>query len=132
VEVISADIVGGRIRDGIHFVLPVNMELRRSPFRVYGSIGYFTRGSAFSGGAIEWRTPARMLLVGAITQSYSVKKAPVLDELSIGRQRVDVMATAALHLVKRSAVYVSVARSLSSFDDGGTKLARIAGLAVGF
>jgi hypothetical protein len=74
----------------------------------------------------------RLLLVGAVTQSYSVKKDSLLDELSIGRQRVDVMGTAALHLVKRSAAYISIGRSLSRFDQGGTKLSRVAGFAVGF
>lgn len=128
VEVLSADVPGSRV----HFVLPVNLEIRRAPFRVYGSAGYFTRGSVFSGSAIEWRTPKRVLLIGAITQSYSVKGDSALDELAIGRHRVDVTVTAASRLVKRAAVFVSFARSLSSVNEGGTKLARVAGVAFGF
>ena len=128
VEMLSADVPGDRI----HFILPVNMEFRRAPFRVYGSVGYFTRGSAFSGAAIEWRTPFRVVLTGAATQSYSVKKDPLLDELSVSRQRVDVNGTAVLRLIKRSAVYVTIGRTVHGLNEGGTKLARVAGLAIGF
>jgi hypothetical protein len=50
VEILNADSVDGRV----HFALPVSVELRRFPFRVYGSGGYFTRGALFGGGAVEW------------------------------------------------------------------------------
>jgi hypothetical protein len=127
-EVLSADVPGSRV----HLVLPVNLEFRRSPYRVYGSAGYFTRGSVFSGSAIEWRSPKRILLIGAITQSYSVKRDRALDELSVGRHRVDAMVTAVSPVWNRTAVYVSLGRSLSSVNDGGTKLARVAGITFGF
>ena len=45
-EVLSAGATDGRV----HFAIPVALELRRQPFRVYGSAGYFTRGAVFSGG----------------------------------------------------------------------------------
>ena len=127
-EVVSADVPGSRV----HFVLPVNLELRRSSYRVYGSTGYFTRGSVFSGGAIEWRAPKRILLVGAITQSYSVKRDHALDELAVGRHRVDAMVTAVSRVGNRTALYVSLGRSLSSVNEGGTKLATVSGISFGF
>ena len=74
VEVLSAGNPDGRV----HFALPVNVELRRQPFRIYGSAGYFTRGSVFAGGALEW-TGTRMILTGSLTQSYSIKEDLMLD-----------------------------------------------------
>jgi hypothetical protein len=58
VEVLSAGATGGRV----HFALPVSVEVRRQPYRVYGSAGYFTRGSVFTGGAIEWTSSSRLTL----------------------------------------------------------------------
>ena len=64
VEVLSAGTVGGRV----HFVVQVNVEIRRAPFRWYASAGYFSRGAFFSGGAVEWATPHRLTLTGSLTQ----------------------------------------------------------------
>ena len=69
VEVLSAGAPDGRV----HFALPVNVEVRRLPFRVYGSAGYFTRGSVFAGGALEWTSSSRITFTGALTQSYSTR-----------------------------------------------------------
>ena len=57
-EVLSAGNPDGRV----HFAVPVSVELRRQPFRVYGSAGLFTRGSFFSGAALEWSAPRGMVL----------------------------------------------------------------------
>ena len=128
VEVLSPGVPDGRV----HFAVPVSMELRRSPFRIYGSAGYFTRGSVFTGGALEWTTPAWLVLTGMLTQSYSVKDDPVLDGLLVGRQQVDVMGSAAYPLGTRAAAYASVGRSLRSPYNGGTRLALSGGVSFRF
>ena len=93
-EVLSSGNPDGRI----HFAVPVSVELRRQPFRIYGSAGLFTRGSFFSGAALEWSSPAGMVMTGSLTQSYSLKEDAVLDSLGIGRQRMDVSLGAAFPL----------------------------------
>lgn len=128
VEILSADVPGDRI----HFAIPISAEIRRAPMRLYGSVGYFTRGALFSGGALEWRVARRLILTGAVTQSYSAKHDRGLDQLSVGRQRVDAAATVVCPVANRTAVYASVGRSLSSFAEGGTKLALVGGVAMGF
>lgn len=128
VEVLSPGAPGRRV----HFAIPVSMELRRTPFRVYGSAGYFTRGSVFTGGALEWTTPSRLVVTSVLTQSYSVKQNPVLDGQAVGRQRVDVMASAAYTLGTVAAVYGSLGHSLSSPQDGGTSLALTGGVSFRF
>jgi len=67
IEVLSADVGDRRV----HFAVPVSVELRRLPFRVYGSAGYFTRGAFFGGGVLEWTSPSGVSLSGAVTQSFS-------------------------------------------------------------
>jgi hypothetical protein len=126
VEVLSAGNA-----DRVHFALPVSMELRRQPFRVYGSAGYFTRGSVFSGAALEW-TGSRIILTGSLTQSYSIKEDLVLDSMSVSRQHMDVSSSVAVPLTSRAAAFVSVGRSLSKPEEGGTSLALSGGLSIRF
>jgi hypothetical protein len=127
-EVLSADGGDGRV----HFAFPVALELRRQPFRVYGSAGYFTRGAVFSGGAVEWVGPRQWIVSGILTQSRSLKSDATLDSLAVSRQRADVMASLA-HAIGGSATgYVSVGRSLSSLAEGGTSLAINGGVSVRF
>ena len=128
VEVLSAGAPGGRL----HFAVPVSVEVRRLPFRVYGSAGYFTRGSFFTGGAIEWTTPHGLMVTGTVTQSHSMKEDAVLDGLAIGRQRVDITAGMAYPVTSTAAVFMSVGRSLSSLDEGGTSLALSGGASFSF
>jgi len=127
-EVLSAGAPDGRV----HFAFPVALELRRQPFRIYGSAGYFTRGAVFSGAAVEWAGPRQWMVSGILTQSRSIKSDATLDILAVSRQRADVMASLA-HAIGGSATgYVSVGRSLSSLAEGGTSLALNGGVSVRF
>lgn len=117
--------------DRVHFALPVSVELRRQPFRVYGSAGYFTRGSVFSGGALEW-TGTRLIVTGSLSQSYSIKEDLALDSMSVSRQHLSVSGSAAVPLTSRAAGFVSVGRSLSSPEQGGTSLALTGGMSIRF
>lgn len=127
-EVLSGDSPDGRV----HFAFPIALELRRQPFRVYGSAGYFTRGAVFSGGAIEWVGPRQWIVSGILTQSRSMKSDATLDSLAVSRQRADVMASLA-HAIGGSATgYISVGRSLSSLAEGGTSLALNGGISLRF
>jgi hypothetical protein len=128
VELLSAGSPDGRV----HFAIPVSMELRRLPFRVYGSAGFFTRGSFFSGAALEWSSPGGMVLSGALTQSYSLKDDAVLDSMGIGRQRMDVSLGVAHQLGTNAAAFVNVGRSLTSVEEGGTSLALSGGISFRF
>lgn len=127
-EVLSSDGGDGRT----HFAFPIAVELRRQPFRVYGSAGYFTRGAVFSGAALEWVGPRQWIVSGILTQSRSIKADATLDSLAVSRQRADVMASLA-HAIGGSATgYFSVGRSLSSLAEGGTSLALNGGISIRF
>jgi hypothetical protein len=127
-EVLSSGNPDGRI----HFAVPVSVELRRQPFRMYGSAGWFSRGSFFSGAALEWSSRSGMALTGALTQSYSLRDDAVLDSMSIGRQRMDVSLGVAYPLGTMAATFVNVGRSLTSMEEGGTSLALSGGISLSF
>jgi hypothetical protein len=127
VEVLSEGATDGRV----HFALPLSVELRRLPFRVYGSAGYFTRGAVFGGGAVEWTASNGLSFSGSLVQSYSMKTPdPVLGAL--GRSHADVSVGAAAPLGHSASVYGSVGRSLTSVDAGGASLAITGGVALRF
>jgi hypothetical protein len=128
VEVLSSGAPDGRV----HFAVPVNVELRRLPFRVYASAGYFTRGSVFTGGAFEWTSPSRLTFTGALTRSYSIRSDAALDALGISARRSDLTGSVALPIGQIAAGYVSVGRSLTRLEEGGTSLSLAGGLAVRF
>ncbi len=128
IEVLSAGAADGRV----HVGLPVSVELRRQPFRVYGSAGYFSRGSVFTGGAIERTMSSGTVLTGAFVQSYSLKDDAVLDTQGIGKNRVDVMAGVGHPVGRIASVYASVGRTLTSIDEGGTIVSFGAGMSFRF
>ena len=125
VEVLSAGAIDGRV----HFALPVSVELRRLPFRIYGSAGYFTRGSIFGGTALEWTTDSGLSLTGTVMQSYSVKTP---TDVGAARQHADIGIGAAIPVGQRLSVFGSLGRSLTSVDAGGASLAATGGLAMRF
>lgn len=128
VEVLSPGAIGGRV----HFALPVNVEIRRLPFRVYGSGGYFTRGSVFGGGALEWTSPSRLTFTGSLSQSYSIRSDAALDALGIGARRADVTGSVAVPIGQVAVGYASVGRSLTRLEEGGTSLSLAGGVAFRF
>jgi hypothetical protein len=128
IEVLSAGAPDGRV----HFALPVSFELRRQPYRVYGSAGYFTRGSLFSGAAIEWAMASGFVVTGALTQSYSTKDDPLSDQLGVSKQRMDLNVGVGYPIAEVAAASVSVGRSLTSIDQGGTSLGISGGVSIRF
>jgi hypothetical protein len=127
-EVLSSGAPDGRL----HFAVPVNFEVRRAPYRMYGSAGYFSRGSVFTGAAFEWAMPSGFMLTSALTQSYSTKDDPLSDQLGVGKQRMDVTAGVAYPLADIAAAYVSLGRSLTSLEEGGTSLSIAGGISFRF
>jgi hypothetical protein len=130
VEILGSDygLPGGRV----HFAIPVSVEVRRAPYRVYASGGYFTRGSVFSGAALEWTASSGTVFTGNITQSYSTKQDPTLDALGIARTRADVSGSVAHPFTSTLVVFGTVGRSLTSIEQGGTKLAVSGGVSLRF
>ena len=126
-EVLSSGASDGRI----HFAIPVNIEIRRAPYRVYGSMGYFTRGSIFSGAALEWAT-SHVIVTGSLTQSYSTPDDEQLAALGVSRQRIDVSGSVAYPVTSRAVVYGSLGRSLTSIAQGGTRIAVSGGVSLRF
>src|SRR5688572_1573072 len=68
-EILSAGFAEG---SRAHWAVPVSVELRAHPVRLYGSTGYFSRGAFFAGGAFEWTMPTSTSLTASLVHSASV------------------------------------------------------------
>lgn len=132
VKILGSGSVGRRV----HWAIPVSAEVRGGPVRVYGLAGYFSRGAVFTGGALEVTAPGGTLFTGmtftaTLTQSLSTSGVSAAS-LGQGRNRVDAMVAVAHPLTGAMAGYVSIGRSLTSIDEGGTTLALTGGITVAF
>jgi hypothetical protein len=127
-EMLSAGGEGGRF----HYAIPVSVEIRHQPFRAYGSAGYFSRGAFFTGGALEVVTGGGLVFTGALTHSYSMNEDLASDALGISRTRMDVTGGVGYAVTEAMSGYVSLGRSLTSVEQGGTKLALSGGVSIRF
>jgi hypothetical protein len=57
--------------DQMGWALPINVETRRGNARVYGSAGYFSRGSTFATAGVDVPVGSRASLFGSFGQSYA-------------------------------------------------------------
>ena len=95
------------------FVLPVSVEVVAGETRAYGSAGVFTRGAAFATGAIERHISTRVLVTGALLQSWTTADALASEAFGLGRTRTDVAGMVAVFAGPSTAFFGGITRTLS-------------------
>jgi hypothetical protein len=114
VEVLSYPPEPGASRTS--WALPLNMEWQRDGWRIYGSTGYFSRGSVSASSAIELAISDRAWLTGTLSQSRVVKDREALDAIGLSHSRTDASGGLAVALTPAWAVYGSLGRTLSHHE----------------
>ena len=99
--------------------VPVAVEWQRSGWRLYGSSGYFSRGSLFGSAAVEMALTDRAWLTGTVTQARSLGDAPAAG---LSRHRTDVGGGISIGLSSRTTGYITTGRTLSREDPAATRL----------
>ena len=114
----------------VNVVLPVSVQTDVDAVRLYGTGGYFSRGSVFGSGAAEWSAGSRLTLVATLGHSYSVASDPASDALGVTRHRTD--ASGGFYLrTNRSVVFFATAgRTFAPVDDTSSRLLLTGGFAV--
>jgi hypothetical protein len=114
----------------INAVLPMNLQTFIGSARVYGSTGYFSRGSVFGSGAAEWSPGNILTLTTTLAHSYSVVSDPISDTLGISKHRTD--ASGGIYLSLRPSVvfFASVGRTLSPVTETSGRLSVNGGLTI--
>ena len=113
-----------------NWVLPVSVQTHMDAVRLYGSGGYFSRGSVFGSGAAEWSAASRLTLVATVAHSYSVASDPDSDALGVTRHRTDAGGGLYLSANPTVAVFVNIGRTFAPVDDTSSRLSLTGGIAI--
>jgi hypothetical protein len=128
-EVLSAPLDG---TSRLAWALPASVEVQRRGWRVYGTGGYFSRGSVFASGALELSVRDRVWVTGSLSQAVSVKHDALSDAMGIPAVRTDLAGGVAAPLSDAISVFGSVGRTLSTEDPSRALLSLTTGIAVNF
>jgi hypothetical protein len=130
VEVLSYAPEPGASR--VSWALPFSVEVQRDQWRVYGSTGYFSRGSVFASGAIELALSNRAWLTGTLSQAHIVNDDGASEALGVPRTRTDVSGGLAVAVTPAWSVYGSIGRTLSREDPDAATVVASAGASWSF
>jgi len=114
----------------VNFVLPVSLQTSASSAQVYGSAGYFTRGSVFGSGAVEWPVTTKLTLVATTAHSYSVVADPASDLLGVSRHRTDGSGGAYYAVTRGAAVFTTLGSTFAPVDQTSGRLAVSGGVTM--
>jgi hypothetical protein len=114
----------------INFVLPISLQTSVGGTQIYGSTGYFTRGSVFGSGAIEWSLTSKVTVAATMAHSYSVVSDPVSDALGVARHRTDASGGAYYAANPGVVFFTSIGRTFSPVDQTSGRLAVSAGMTM--
>lgn len=101
--------------DRLGWALPLNVELRHERVRMYGSGGYFSRGSVFGSFAAEVPAGKRVAITGTFGQSFA----------NAGSHQTSLGVSAGLSVTSTASFYVGLGKSFqpAAAGPGGTSLA---------
>jgi hypothetical protein len=114
----------------VNFVLPISLQTSVGGTQIYGSTGYFTRGSVFGTGAIEWPATPKLTLAATMAHSYSVVSDPVSDALGVARHRTDASGGVYYAATPGVVVFTSIGRTFAPIDQTSGRLAVSAGMTM--
>ncbi len=112
--------------------LPVNVEVRRKGYRLYGSGGYFSRGALFGSGAVEVPLHERVIATGVLVYTRALNHDLGADALGLSKIRMDVSGAAAYVLSPSFVLFGSLGRTISATDVNASSLVVGGGISVSF
>jgi len=107
-----------------HWAVPLSMEFRGGPVRVYGSTGYFSRGAFFAAGAFEWTAPTHTSVTASLAHSASVHGVTVATTAYVPRASLrDASLFVAQPVSSIASIYIGGSRSFSdTWIDGASSV----------
>ena len=97
--------------------LPVSAEIDRGPVRLYGGMGYFTRGAWFTGAGGSYAVNAKVSTFGSFSRAWrrsDVPGVPIGD-----RDRKEISGGASYALTKAVHVFGSTGRTIATLEENG-------------
>lgn len=115
----------------VQWALPVSVERQFAHWRAMGSAGYFSRGSLFGAGAVEFELSKRAWATGALSHSYSTKQDDLSNALGFNKSRTDVSGGLTYAVGPEVALYGSLGRTISARDANSATLIASFGVSFG-
>jgi hypothetical protein len=115
----------------VHWAVPLSVEARGGPLRLYGSTGYFSRGALFAGGALEWTASSGTSVTGALAESISAGD-DAMTGTGVARRITDFTVSVAQPITSVAALYVAAGRTLMNAQMGGAATSFAAGVSFSF
>jgi hypothetical protein len=115
-----------------HWAIPVALEKRFEKCRVYGTVGYFSRGAIYGSAAVEVPLTTRITATGVLSHSRSLEDDPLSDAQDLSRTRWDLSGGAAYFFTPTATLYASVGRTVSRVDANASSFTAAAGVSLGF
>ena len=114
----------------VNIVLPLSVQTDAGSTRVYGTAGYFSRGSVFGAGAAEWGIGSRGTIVATLSHSYSMKSDPASDALGIAKHRTDASGGGYLNMRPGIVLFANVGRTITPVTDTSGRLSLSGGVTI--
>lgn len=114
----------------VNVVLPLSIQTDVGAARLYGSTGYFSRGSLFGAGAAEWSAGSHSTLVLSVSHSYSVKTDAISDAGGVSRHRTDASGGIYLNATPSVVLFASIGRTLAPVTASTGRLLLTGGLTI--
>jgi len=95
----------------VSWALPASVEVQRRGVRIYGSAGYFSRGSVFASRALETAVSKRAWVTGSLSRSYSTHASAPGTVSTFPRTRTDITGSASINVSDDVAFFGSVGRT---------------------
>jgi hypothetical protein len=116
----------------VGWAAPVTIEVQRTGWRAFGTVGYFSRGAVFASGAIEAALTDRAWLTGTLSQSHSLEDDALSEALGLSPNRTDVTVGASVAATRALSVFGTVGRTISRADANSASLFFTGGMSVSF
>ena len=116
----------------VSWAVPVNVEVQRNEWRIYGSAGYFSRRALFASAAVERAIADRLWITGALTHAYSMDPDPLSFALGLSQTHTDVTGGAAYAVRPGLSVFGSLGRTISRKDANAADLMLAGGVSLSF
>jgi hypothetical protein len=127
VEILSWTTPGTR---RVNWVLPISVQTYARSAGFYGSTGYFSRGSVFESGALEWYATQRLTLSVTAAHSYSVVSDPVGDALGVARHRTDAGGGVYVAVRPTMVFFANAGRTVSPVTETSGRLSLTGGVTI--
>jgi hypothetical protein len=114
------------------WAIPASLEVQRSGWRAFGSVGYFSRGALFASGALEVALSDRAWVTGSISESRSTERDDLSAALGVSKTRTDVSGGLSASVSPKLAIFGSIGRTISKQDSTSATVFFASGVSFSF